>query len=132
MEANWQAKMLKVKERTKRKQVAVMASGHSHKNLTIFLFYLPVSRFLEDTVTCSKQRELKKHPEEITAHDLQERPIFDHCVSVTRSGFYHVGLANAKVYHGAWVKRYLHLESTFQLIQLPVNFCEPRSSTRKT
>ena len=42
-----------------------MASGHSHKSLTIFLFYLPISRLLEDTVTCSKQRELKlkKHPE---------------------------------------------------------------------
>ena len=107
-----------------------MASGHSHKSLTIFLFYLPVSRLLEAAANRenSSSRNTQK---EITTHELQKRPMFDHCVSVTQSRFQHVGLANAKVHHRVWVKCYLDLESTFQLIQLPVNFCEPRASTGK-
>lgn len=58
------------------------SSGHSHKSLTIFLFYLPVSRLLEAAANRenSSSRNTQK---EITTHELQKRPMFDHCVSVT-------------------------------------------------
>lgn len=86
---------------------------------TIFSFYLPVSRFLEDTVTCSKTERIdESHREQSLRRELRKGSIFDHFASTTWSRSRHIGLANAKGYHRARVKRYPNSDSSFQLIRL--------------